>query len=560
MRRLFGTALWVGVLLVGGCAKQSPYIHFGKSFVKNPVGGQVPIQHYVSITDPKTGKPVGGLDDENFKVRIGGRDIVPDVLPSSKVQHDQIGLALVVDQGGSRANWTLLKDVAETILMEAAHTKDRAAIMAANGRWIGYAFDDPNKIRGQLRTLSATGRGNDGTFAAISEIRNSGRPGLQSHSKIAIVALVCGPPGDAPLPEIEPGMPLVIVDVARTNDPRYLELASATNGLYLPVGANQAISTAKRATMHIKRQVADLYTINFKVSPREVPLRYSLTYTNGPVTATADFIDDAWAMQLAVIAGIAAAILAIVILVYVRRRRGRVRTVPVSSGGWSSGEYTIAAPNMADGDATTAGREADSQFGYGGSAGASFSGGFGDSTSAEAGPFPSPGAAGGPFAAGDVTAGALDGQEPTMGGYVSPSGDVTVGEMAAAGGGVAGFVSASTSSLVIRIEGGGASGQEIRLTSSVRVGRGDYLAQHEGTLLLPGDPKISRDHAEFRVENYGGAASWSLIHRSTTNKTYVNDSPIEGSRPLQAHDRIRMGDTVLRVIELSGNMGDSTLR
>lgn len=558
------------VLLASGCAKQSPHIKFGEHFTKPQVDGQVPVQHYVSFLDAK-GVPVGGLDSENFKVSVGGRSVVPTVQPSSTRRHDHLGLALVVDQGDPK-KWEVVRDISEAVLMESTLNKDKAAIMTANGQWVEYKFDDPTKVRGVLRSLKSKEVRADGTFAAIDEIKNSGRTGLDPKSKLGIVAVIAGKPSSGQLPTVEPGVPLVIIDASNSNDPALVELAQKYGGLYIPVTGNNSITIAKNAMLHIKRELADLYVLGFRVSPRELPLRYSLTFTSGQINASADFIDDAWAMQLAVIAGIAAAILAIVILVFVRRRRNAAAAVvPVASGsGWSSGEYTIAGGQMgsADDDATTAGISPGS-FADQQRQSMAFAGGAGDSTSADylGGPMPPSGpgstagfGGGGGInygSAGDVTSGALSADEVTRGSYAAN--DPTIGEMPAFGG-PAGFTSAPAARLVLRFESGLANGQEVTVTSSVQIGRGDFLMVRDGEFVIPGDPKISRKHAQIRLDGMGGQSSWTIVHMSTTNKTYVNEQSVDSSRPLYANDRVRVGDTVFRVVDTPGDMGDSTLR
>lgn len=557
------------VLLVAGCAQKSPYIRFGNAHKKTVVGGEVPIQHYVGIFDPSTNKPIGGLTKANFIVNVKGRTIEPDVLPSSNMLRDQLGIALVIDQGGQKGNWDLVKDLADTLLLEIGNNKDKAALMSANGNASKYVFEDPALVRGKMRQLAATGNGFGLTYPAIGEVKNSGREGLNDKSRVAIIAIVCGKP-TGQKPELPEGVPLVIIDMSAGNDPELKGLAESSKGLYIPYAPNQTISLAKKALLHLKRQLADLYVINFRVKTGDLPLRYSLTYRNGSVSTTGDFIHDEWTQRYALIAGLATAIVAIVAIVFITKRK-RSSSAASSTAGWSGGDYTIAGGSGgADDDATRAGMDASNFGGYSApsypAAQSSYSSMGGGSTYADA----PPGGGGVAQSPGDVTAGAMDVAHPTVGGYGGSgggyggnAGDATVGDMAVVTPSQAG-PSSMTTPLALHIETGGAAGRETRVTGPTKIGRGDYFASSFGTITLPGDPRVSREHAELVPENRSGATFWSIVNRSSTNKTYVNDAPIDGPRVLNAGDRIRVGETVIRVAgagnAFAANDGDSTMR
>jgi pSer/pThr/pTyr-binding forkhead associated (FHA) protein len=62
--------------------------------------------------------------------------------------------------------------------------------------------------------------------------------------------------------------------------------------------------------------------------------------------------------------------------------------------------------------------------------------------------------------------------------------------------------------------------------------------------IVVNDAKVSSHHAEMRLVGQG----YSLIDLSSANGTFVNEQRLEGavSRPLNAGDMIRIGDTTFR--------------
>lgn len=543
------------LILVGvGCSKESPYIKFGKADVKPLESGRRLVQHYVAISDPKTGQPIRALTAKDFKVGIGGRQVEPLVLYSTTMHSEALGFAVIVDQGGSKGSWAYLKEIADYFLKESETGKYLAAIQTANGDSRPFIFDSPTKARGILNSLKATGAGTyvtPGAFSAIVSGDSINRSGIsKDKTQVGVLAVLSGPPSSS-LPDVPAGTPVVIVDLSRSNDSGLISYAEKHDGLYIAAEPSRALGIAKQAMQHFRWKLGDLYVINFEVDPKAIPLRYTLSLSSDAVSTSGDYVDDYYTKRLAVLVGIAAAILAIVVLVFVRSRRsdGSVRQVP-QGHGWSSGEYTIAAPNTgSEGDATTAGSASGAHFGV--QQPASFSHG-GDATAGEFG-----GGAAAYTVPGDVTAGALNVDSPTVGSYVS-GGDSTMAEGMAVT--PAGFSSAGPEPATLRVETGSSAGQEISILGTTQFGRGDYFANSAGKVVIPGDPRMSRAHAEIRADVQGGSTFWTVTNLSQTNKTYVNDMPIDGPRRLVPNDRIRMGDTTIRVVSMPSTLGDSTLR
>lgn len=552
MRNAF--LLPVLILALCGCSKESPYIKFGKVDAKSLANGRKLIQHYVAVADPKTGQPIRALTAKNFKVGIGGGQVEPLVLYSTTMHAEALGIAVIVDQGGSKSSWAYLKEITDYFLKESETGKYLAAIQTANGDSKAFVYDSPTKARGILNSLKATGAGTyvtPGAFSAIVSGDSVIRSGISNEkTQVGVLAVLSGPPS-SPLPDLPSGTPVVIVDLSRSSDSALISYAERHNGLYISAEPSRALGIAKQAMQHFRWKLGDLYVINFEVDPKAIPLRYTLTLNTESVNTSGDYVDDYYTKRLAVLVGIAAAILAIVVLVFMRSRRGSGVATPVPKGhGWSSGEYTIAAPNAgADGDATTAGSASGSHFGV--QQPASFS----SSSDATAGEF---GGGGGAFTVpGDVTAGALNVDAPTIGSYVS-SGDSTMAEGMAVS--PAGFSSYGPEPVTLRLETGSSAGQEVSIMGTTRIGRGDYFSNSGGQIVIPGDARMSRTHAEIRADVEGGTTFWTVTNLSGTNKTYVNDMPIDGQRRLAPNDRIRMGDTTIRVVSLPSSLGDSTLR
>src|SRR5687768_9309596 len=86
------------------------------------------------------------------------------------------------------------------------------------------------------------------------------------------------------------------------------------------------------------------------------------------------------------------------------------------------------------------------------------------------------------------------------------------------------------------IEGEGAATQ-IPLTGDVELGRDPGLAN------ALDDEQVSRRHA--RISPAGAGAVVEDL--GSTNGTYVNNQPIQGSHELSAGDRVRVGLTVIEV-------------
>ncbi len=78
-------------------------------------------------------------------------------------------------------------------------------------------------------------------------------------------------------------------------------------------------------------------------------------------------------------------------------------------------------------------------------------------------------------------------------------------------------------------------GEVFKVKFKTRIGR----ERDNDVVLL--DPKTSRYHAQIALE----AGQWILKDLGSANGTYLNDAPLTAPTPLQAKDRIRMGETEL---------------
>lgn len=91
--------------------------------------------------------------------------------------------------------------------------------------------------------------------------------------------------------------------------------------------------------------------------------------------------------------------------------------------------------------------------------------------------------------------------------------------------------------LLLEIVEGKGSATQIPLTGEVELGRDPSLA------AALDDEQVSRRHARISLGD-GGAIVADL---GSTNGTYVNDQPVEGTQPLWPGDRVRVGLTVLEL-------------
>jgi pSer/pThr/pTyr-binding forkhead associated (FHA) protein len=64
--------------------------------------------------------------------------------------------------------------------------------------------------------------------------------------------------------------------------------------------------------------------------------------------------------------------------------------------------------------------------------------------------------------------------------------------------------------------------------------------------IVVDDPLVSRKHAVFERL----AAGWSIHDLRSTNGTYVNGEPLDGSRPLYNDDQVHIGET--RIVYKTG--------
>ncbi len=79
------------------------------------------------------------------------------------------------------------------------------------------------------------------------------------------------------------------------------------------------------------------------------------------------------------------------------------------------------------------------------------------------------------------------------------------------------------------------AGEVFKVSFKTTIGR----ERDNDVVLL--DPKTSRYHAQVVLE----AGQWALKDLGSANGTYLNETAVVGSTPLQARDRIRMGETEL---------------
>lgn len=107
------------------------------------------------------------------------------------------------------------------------------------------------------------------------------------------------------------------------------------------------------------------------------------------------------------------------------------------------------------------------------------------------------------------------------------------------------------SSESLRVVSGPAAGNEIGLEADeFLIGRAS-----EGDGTLGEDPEISRRHA--RISRRAGD-QLTIEDLGSTNGTLVNDKKIEGAIPLTPGDTIKVGTTVLQVLDAAGGAPQAT--
>ncbi len=563
--------LWVvltiaAAIALTGCGKPSPYIQFGDIFAKTKIGDEQNVQQYVVFTDEKTKAPIGGLKSKDVIVTVGGRRVDATLIPSVS----GIGFALLVDQGGSQKHFDESRKLAENILLRLGVKKDKAAILGANGGTPRFVYEEPALAGGKLSALKRSGKGFEDTFDAIERVRAHGLSGLPTGSKTGLIAIVSGVPLKVKNVRAEEGMPIVVIDVANTDTAALKSISDTTGGMYLLYGPNSTDTIATKAISQIESVHAHAYSLSFRIKQSEWPLKYSLTLKKGEINTTGDFVSPDITKRWMVVIGIAIAILVIVIVVLIFKRKPTGGPEITRGAGWSDGSpRSPGAPSHFDDDdeATRAGTDAYKPPGGYQSPGYSQppQSSYGSPQNLQGG--------GMSQNAGDVTSGAMDVvQNPTVGsssyapsgggggGYAPYAGDATVGDIQAvppmSGGSPTGVFTA----LILTVESGPASGREIRVSDRTKLGRGDAYAHSLGAIAFPSDPRISREHSELIPENRSGATFWSVANRSSTNQTYVNDMAVSGTQVLKYNDRIRIGETYLRVLSAPAADGDSTMR
>jgi pSer/pThr/pTyr-binding forkhead associated (FHA) protein/tRNA A-37 threonylcarbamoyl transferase component Bud32 len=103
----------------------------------------------------------------------------------------------------------------------------------------------------------------------------------------------------------------------------------------------------------------------------------------------------------------------------------------------------------------------------------------------------------------------------------------------------------------LRITEGNAAGERLTVNAELLIGRAADASEGR----LGDDPELSRRHArawrgadgELTIEDLGSA-----------NGTFVNDERIDGPRTLRLGDVVRMGQTLLEVTDVSGNVPQPT--
>lgn len=552
---------------LAGCAKQSPYINFGEPSIKqDQANGKKIFVQYVIVEEPKSKQAISDLGAENFEVAFGGKNFKPTVIPSSRHLKDYYAVSVVVDQGtGNEAVWRRLGAALDQVSSRAELKKNRIALTTVNGTFtegIDSSFiPQPEYMRRKLK-LRRGGQGHPYTYNAIEAASNpSTRSELPSYTKLAVVAILTGKPGGQ-FRGISDGVPLYVIDCANINDGALKQAAEKSGGRYVTVDDQNVVGAATNVVDNIGRKFADQYAISFEVPDNEIP-NYSLTLKHSGLNERADYVSKKWMMTLLVIAALGLVLLITILALVFRMRGNRSRQaaappvappVPPTSpvGGYMPGQVIRGGP--LDGDATT-GSISDPGFvrrnpgdvtsgGFGAAAPSSGGGGF-DSTMADYSAGPS-GAHAGDVTIGSSTVGSATPYDPRR---VGDATQADAGSMAPT------YSPASSMTAIgqFRIESGPAAGQTLELRSSTRIGRGDSFTYQSGTLVLPGDPKISREHAEIQLINNSGYPEWQIVHKSQTNQTYVNDQPIQGMRRLSSGDVIRVGSTAIRVVDLMDN-------
>src|SRR5467141_3068446 len=105
----------------------------------------------------------------------------------------------------------------------------------------------------------------------------------------------------------------------------------------------------------------------------------------------------------------------------------------------------------------------------------------------------------------------------------------------------------------LRVTEGAEGGKLLSVAADLLIGR--EAPEEAGKLGL--DPELSRRHAHFSRSADGGLTIEDL---GSANGTFVNDRRIEAARRLEVGDVVRVGRTVLGVIDSSGAVEPSRPR
>lgn len=551
MNRVLTIALIGFVIALAGCAQQSSRIEFVKQPEVMHDQKEASVKQYVKVyADDSRQSPVRRLRPEDFSVEVFGKQVKPTVY-YTRNEDTKVAVSVLIDLSGSqdqtgKGMLELLKQIKRS---ESIHF---AALTAANGTSI-----EPVKLSGFVR-LGEFDPGSPAfsknpptrTLNGLSQAYQADRAGVTGKALFATVAIVRSGGADSNeslgvdstgKPNRWPsGQPVIVVNYGADNS-LLKQIAADSGGEYIQASGSPS-AVFDKVNEAVKKSVGDQYAIRFPAPGADVVPPFKLSVSHDGVTDVAEIAPEKWTYQLVTILALALVALAISILV-LRRRAGSQTVGPAPAQAQGYAMNTMAHQDATVGDMTSVG------------------------VIRPPGPVTAPPIHPGAIAMGDSTMGETLGHTGASGSmYLTGSdGDSTVGQSNPYLGSSAGDVTTGEDTMgnmfvpthrsaQIRVVSGGAAGREISIRSDTEIGRSDGFTFQDGFLGLPGDGKVSRLHARFKMANGGRV---EIQHLSHTNRTYVNGRTIDEREVLQIGDQIRLGDTVLEVAGI--DHGDMTI-